>query len=118
MSSYKRIVEAGQEVADKIAALRAETVAPSSHTPGCFNSESLVAFQVRVSNAGFIEAEIVESIYGYSLRYASGLQNFGLIYSARQGELDGTLEHAVARAREWQSRDPTKRYVTRGVKGD
>ena len=111
-TTYKHIVVAGQDVADKIAAMKAARVTPSKIHAGCFESESLVAFQCNVSSQGFVEAEIVESIYGYSLRYASGLQNHGLIVSARAGQTDGTLEGAITAAKRWQAADPTRRWVT------
>lgn len=113
--AYRHIVEAGQDVADALTARRAEAVAPSTRFPGCFNSEDLCAFQRRVAGEGFLEAQIVESAYGYSVRYASGLQNWGLIFSARAGQTDGTLEGAIAKARQWQAADPTHRFVTRTV---
>jgi hypothetical protein len=83
--------------------------------PGCFDSQTLVAFQIRMSGLGYIEAEIVESSYGYSVRYASGLQNFGLIFSSRNREVDGTLEGAIAAAQKWQAQAPSHRYVSRRV---
>ena len=112
-----RIIVAGQHVADKIAALRAATVRRSTTRIGCLDSESLSAFQQAVSAKGYLEAEIVKSMYGYSLRYASGLQGFVLIYSAKQGQLDGTLESAIAAAQRWQAADPDRRWVTR-VEGE
>lgn len=59
---------------------------------------------------GYVEAEIVRSIYGYTLRYASGLFNFGLIARAR--EIGGSYEQAVEYARTWCSKDPVHRFVT------
>jgi hypothetical protein len=113
MTTYNHIIIAGQDVADRIAALKAKTVLPSLKRPGCFDSESLCAHQRAVSSAGYIEAQIVESNYGFGLRYASGLQDFGLIYSAR--DLGGSLEAAITAAQKWQAADPERRWVTRTV---
>lgn len=77
-----------------------------------YNSTALCNWQEAEHNRGIVEAEIVMSMYGYSLRYASGLLNWGLIASCRSGELDGTYECAVARARRWAVVDPNRRYVT------
>src|SRR5690349_3222105 len=41
--------------------------------------DALCAIQQRESRAGFLPFEIVRTMYGWSLRYASGLQKFGLI---------------------------------------
>ena len=76
-----------------------------------YESAALCAWQVQEHQHGIRAAEIVESNYGYSLRHASGLDNWGLILSARTRELDGTLEAAVAAARSWCAVDPDRRYV-------
>ena len=105
-----RVIVAGQEVADKISDLRSKMVLPSTRVPGCYDSETLCAFQRKMSEEGYLEAEIIQSLYGHSIRYASGLQNFGLIHTSR--ELGGTYDGAVEAAKRWQSADPTRRYVT------
>jgi hypothetical protein len=97
MTTYSHTIIAGQDVADRIAALKAKNVLPSRKRPGCFDSESLCAHQRHVSDAGYIEAQIVETLHGYSLRYASGLQNFGLIRSSQ--DCGGTLEGAIDAAK-------------------
>lgn len=76
-----------------------------------YASETLCAWQVQEHQHGIRAAEIVQSNYGYSLRHASGLDNWGLILSARARELDGTLEAAVVAARAWCAVDPDRRYV-------
>lgn len=110
--NYKQIIIAGQDVADKITILRSQ-VLPSKTRPGCFDSEALSKFQQNLSQFGYIEAEIVDSMYGFSVRYASGLQNFGPIYSSRAKQVDGTLECAIEAAKKWQEAYPTHRWVTR-----
>lgn len=79
---------------------------------GRLNSGQLCDLQRDLNRAGFLEASIVKSIYGYSVRYASGLQNFDIIASARRGQLDGTFEDAVRYARAWAAEDPDRRFVT------
>jgi hypothetical protein len=114
-TTYTRIIVAGQDVADKISALKTQYVIPSMKMPGCYDSETLCTFQRKVSQGGYVEAEIVESMYGFSVRYASGLHDFGLIFSARSKEVDGTLEGAIAAAQQWQAADPSRRFVSRTV---
>lgn len=46
----------------------------------------------------WVAAEIVETVYGYGMRYASGLHNFGIIADARYL---GTLDKALQYAQEW-----------------
>ena len=76
-----------------------------------YTSEALCRWQVQEHRSGIRAAEIVLSNYGYSLRHASGLDNFGLIRSARSGALDGTLDAAVAAAKAWCAQDPLRRYA-------
>lgn len=59
----------------------------------------LCAAQSRASSLGWRQIEICATIYGWSLRYASGLQGFGLIL----GHL--TLREAVTHARQWAKED-------------
>lgn len=108
------VVVAGHSVANLIDDLRSKMVRPSTHTPGTFDSKTLCDFQrlISTNGFGFVEAEIVASNYGYSLRFASGLQNFGLIRSSRNGEVDGSYAGALVAAEKWQAQEPTKRYVT------
>lgn len=109
---YTQECVAGEDIANQVREARKVSVAKSTKYSNCFDSESLVKFQVAINSKGYVEAEIVESNYGYSLRYASGLQNFGLIASSRSRELNGTIEDAIRFAKEWVSRDPAHRYVT------
>jgi len=76
-----------------------------------YPSEVLCRWQISESKYGICEAEIVESFYGYSVRYASGIMNFGIIAGCRSGQLDGSWEAACAFAKDWQARVPG-RYVT------
>jgi hypothetical protein len=76
-----------------------------------FPSEPLCAWQSLERSRGYCAAEIVESRYGYSLRHASGLDNWGLIASSRRGDLDGTLADAERAAIRWCALDPSHRYA-------
>lgn len=107
------ITIAGQNVLDAIAKER-EACVPHSEIPGrenCYQSDHLCAFQSKMSTRGYTGAEICKSMYGYSLRYASGLNDFALIYSARCKDVDGSFEDAARRAVEWQAEQPNHRYV-------
>ena len=87
--------------------------APSKWVPGCYESESLCRAQSRVRfDLKIEEAELVRSSYGWSVRSASGLDNFARLASSRMGEVDGSYESALAWARQWQAQSPTTRYVT------
>lgn len=111
---FERIVIAGQELAD---ALSAERLAKIERSELGLNSEQLCKHQEQVSRRGVVEAEIVESIYGYSVRYASGLQDFGLILPAR-GREDPSLAFAEEYCRKWVAADPERRFATRTVRID
>lgn len=91
---------AGKEVQDRYLAI----------LNGAGNSEELCKRQERASREGITEAELVKSMYGWSLRYASGLNDFGLIARAR--ETGATWAKAVEYAKEWQAKDPERRFVT------
>jgi hypothetical protein len=72
--------------------------------------ESLVRWQEQ-EGSRWIGAEIVKSIYGYGLRYASGLQGFAVIFGHHDRGYDGTYETAVRYAQWWVDLDPEHRYV-------
>jgi len=96
-----RIV-AGQAAHDQWEAAKKQAMA---------NGQTLVEVQEQQSYAGRVGAELVHSLYGWSLRYDSGLQNFDIIASSRRGDLDGTLEDAIKYAERWVAHDRTKRYA-------
>lgn len=101
-----RIV-AGKELYDSIQASK-EAQVPKRN--GYYESEALCQFQRNLSRRGILEIEIVKSNYGYSVRYASGLQNWGLVRKAQ--ELGGTLEAAEEFCREWVAQSPSNRYAS------
>lgn len=75
-----------------------------------FNSEQLCALQRKQAGRGITGAQIVKSMYGYSVRYDSGLQDWGLIRPAR-GASDPSLEAAEEFCREWVAAAPAHRYA-------
>ncbi len=111
MNQIQKIIVLGKEVADLLQKDKELKVEPSYEVAGCWESESLCRWQRDIRNRGFIGAELVKSKYGWSLRYRSGLDNFGLIRSCTHGDLDGTLKDAICAAREWVTEDPAKRWV-------
>jgi hypothetical protein len=98
---------------DLLIAMEAEQEATCRKVGEYYSSEDVCAMQRREARAGIIGVEIVASMYGASVRYDSGLQNFGLLAGSRSGELNGTLEDAERYAREWVARDPQRRYAWR-----
>ncbi len=103
-----KTIIAGQ---DLYAALQAEKAARVAHSPAGFSSEPLCQWQREVSSRGVLGAELVDTIYGWSVRYDSGLQNFGLLASSRARQVAGTLESAEAWATNWVAQDPARRYA-------
>lgn len=101
-----RKVIVGQDVFD---AQQARKIAALGNGP-IYNGDMISAWQVTEGGRGIVEAELVKSSYGWSVRYASGLYNFGLIASARS--IGGTLEGAIEYATRWQAQAPSQRYVT------
>lgn len=93
-------------------AIRAERETLPKDARGFFLSEPLCACQRHQAARGFIEAELVESIYGWSVRYASGLHGFALLASARASAVDGSRADAERWAAEWVAEDPAHRFVT------
>lgn len=119
------VIVAGEALVD---AMTAETKARCKWTGAGYASEDLCVLQREQSARGILGAEIVTSNYGCSVRYDSGLQNFGLLaglsirsiwsqspsrFDPKSGMLDGTLEHAERWVREWVAKDPTRRYAWR-----
>lgn len=104
-------IVAGQTVVDGLRQARQQTVRPSSDRLGCFDSADLITQQCREAAAGIVGVEICVFSSGCSVRYDSGLQGFGLLASAKRGNIDGTYEDAARWASAWQAQEPTKRYV-------
>lgn len=107
------VIVIGQQVHAALMAER-ERLVPHSKRPGlehCYESKPLCQWQSDVHYRGYRGAELVKSIYGWSVRSDSGMENFCLIYSSRAGQVDGTFEDAVRAAQEWVDENPGKRYV-------
>jgi hypothetical protein len=81
---------------------------------GFRDSEALCRAQIR---SPYTSVDLSKSIYGWSVRAGSGLQNFALLActSHRGGSLDGTYAAALGWAERWVAEDPKRRYAfTRG----
>ena len=104
------VIVAGEELVD---AMTAEQKARVPHTGFGYESESLCQLQRDRASRGIVGVEIVKSIYGYGVRYDSGLQGFGIL--SRAQETGGTLEGAESFARNWVAQDPDRRYAWRRV---
>lgn len=103
---------AGQAVHDAAQAERRAYVDASGVPFGHGRSEVLCHIQRQQAGRGLTGVHVVKSMYGYSVRYDSGLQDFALLRSAR-GSSDPSLEAAEAFCREWVARDPARRYAYR-----
>ena len=80
-----------------------------------YDSEELCALQRERSRRGIIGVEIVQSIHGQSVRYDSGLQNFGLVARSRDLPDGGSLEAAEEFCRNWVAQDASRRYAWRRI---
>lgn len=98
---------AGEELYNQIQEAKRAQV---RHTGAGYDSEQLCKFQEKMARF-VLGAQVVKSIYGYSVRYDSGLQNWGLIASAKSGSLDGSLEAAIKFVEDWVALSPSSRYA-------
>jgi hypothetical protein len=67
----------------------------------------LTRWQEEVHRNGYVAAELCKSMHGWTLRYATGLMGFGIIQATKNFD----WPHAVNVAKQWQERDPVRRYV-------
>ena len=102
------IIVAGHDLVD---AMEIEQKAKCRFNGFGYNSDDLAVLHREQSARRIQGVEIVGCIGGYSIRYDSGLQNFGLLASSR--ELGGTLEAAEKFASNWVSKDASCRYIWR-----
>lgn len=109
----RTIIVAGYDTFRLLETERDLAVERSDQRPGCFQSSPLVEWQRSVHSRGFRDVELVESIYGWSVRSGSGLDNFALLAGARSGQVDGSLEDASRWASAWCAEDPAHRYAWR-----
>lgn len=77
-------------------------VKPSHEQPGCFESEALCAVQLHQHDRGRRSIRLHKTSSGWSVRYASGLNNFGLLFS-------GTKDHCIREGVSWVEEDPNNR---------
>lgn len=101
-------IVAGDEL---LTAMEAEQRAIVPETGSGFKSEALCALQRKQAARGILGAEIVDTFYGFSVRYDSGLQNWGLLASCNARQLDGSFEAAAEWAKAWVAQDPDRRYA-------
>ena len=71
--------------------------------------QSLCELQESQSERGYLPAELVKSMYGWTVRYASGLQGHGFLLSWRKlGRIMSRAE-AIAWGTAWANEDPDNR---------
>lgn len=70
-------------------------------------TKNLVQLQVDQSARGYRPAVLVYSLYGWTVRYASGLQENAILF--KSGDFNSAK--AVAWAKEWADQDPENREV-------
>jgi hypothetical protein len=66
-----------------------------------------MGLQESQSSRGYTPISIYETIYGWSVRYASGLQGFEILFSGRGGV---TRREAIEKAIAWVNKDPDRRH--------
>lgn len=99
------VTVAGQELVQR---MNVEQQERCKWTGYGYNSDQLCKLQSEWEARGIIGVEIVKSIYGYSVRYDSGLQGFGLVM--RSQDIGGTLEAAIDWVKAWVAEKPDCRY--------
>lgn len=67
--------------------------------------QSLVDLQVSQAGRGRLSAHLVRSIYGWTIRYASGLQDFAIIYKSGSSNIADAMQVGI----EWANEAPEKR---------
>jgi hypothetical protein len=83
--------------------------APGIHE-GTFESEGLCKVQEDQWARGRRGARLHRTMYGWSVRHDSGLENWGILYSQRHlPESERTLAAAVAFGTAWVNEDPEHR---------
>lgn len=105
------VVLLGADVEARLYEDKCLKVPKAAFPEGCFESEPLCVWQGQVHAAGFRAARLDQSVHGWSVRSASGLDNFRLLAAASCGNLDGSFADALKWARAWMEEAPGKRYV-------
>jgi len=106
--TFTHLVIAGQGL---YAQLQAETEARVPKIGNLYESEALCTLQQEQGRRGILGAHLIPSLYGWSLRYDSGLENFALIAGSRRGDLDGSYADCARAAKNWVDADPARRYA-------
>jgi hypothetical protein len=89
-------VLAGHDVVESIRASRAAVR----------GDDDLCARQRADARRGVLGVEVCKTLKGYSVRYDSGLQNWGLVARSLP-----TFDDAAEVARQWATADPAHRYA-------
>ena len=69
----------------------------------------LCALQESQSARGYLPAELVKSIFGWAVRYASGLQSRGILFGYRITGRKASREEAIAWGKAWAAQDSDNR---------
>lgn len=103
MSDFRHVF-AGKEAFDR---WEADKQANVPNFGGLYDSDALCAFQGKQADQGRRGCKVDESIYGWTLRYDSGLQNHRIILATGSDDLDNAMEEA----KRWVAQDPKNRYA-------
>jgi len=82
--------------------------------PEAGQGESLVSVQEDLHRRGFRSVQLVRSARGWTVRFASGLDDFRILYRCPEKdeeECDFGFSAAILAARGWCDLDPGKRYA-------
>jgi hypothetical protein len=71
--------------------------------------ESLPNVQINQHGRGRCSIQLVETIYGWSIRYASGLNGFGILWGSRMAGRKVTRDEAIEWGKRWVAEDPGHR---------
>ena len=71
--------------------------------------QSLCDLQESQSERGFLPAELVKSVYGWGVRYASGLQGHGILIGSKGRARPLSRKEAIAWGVDWANTDPNNR---------
>ena len=86
---------------------------PHGRYNGTYNSDHLVNVQEDQHRRGRRSAELVQTMYGWSVRYASGLDANAIIFGGRNSP-PLTREQAIDLGVKWANEDPKNReFYTR-----
>lgn len=87
---------------------------PPPYTPGRDNL--LCSNQIRVHQAGFREAGLTETIFGYSIRMRSGLCDNQVLFGGRREGRYVSYEEALEWGKTWVDQSPDYRVLSYGEK--